>query len=251
MRELLMLGAIIAVAFCLGYVLYQNGFLVINAKSAQLYMESPRFGKKRNCIQAKFSACNGVIKRVIRLPQGEKYRFVFSTDLTRGRVCIEIYRSKKEGIVTLSRNSQARWSPQGQGQPIPWLSNLQKPRENISSSGMRYRIPRRRPSCNAFYVLAPFLPGRRNGRRRRNRFRRPDPSQCAAPIIFVAREAPACRGWWRRKGLLCKAFSVASWTWAKKGAAAACKMTPAIFPQLERDAFGVPSGCRKSGLRHF
>lgn len=102
MRELLMLGAIIAVAFCLGYVLYQNGFLVINAKSAQLYMESPRFGKKRNCIQAKFSACNGVIKRVIRLPQGEKYRFVFSTDLTRGRVCIEIYRSKKEGIVTLS-----------------------------------------------------------------------------------------------------------------------------------------------------
>lgn len=102
MRELLMLGAIIAVAFCLGYVLYQNGFLVINAKSAQLYMESPRFGKKRNCIQAKFSACSGVIKRVIRLPQGEKYRFVFSTDLTRGRVCIEIYRSKKEGIVTLS-----------------------------------------------------------------------------------------------------------------------------------------------------
>ena len=77
LRELLMLGAIIAVAFCLGYVLYQNGFLVINAKSAQLYMESPRFGKKRNCIQAKFSACNGVIKRVIRLPQGEKYRFVF------------------------------------------------------------------------------------------------------------------------------------------------------------------------------
>lgn len=41
-------------------------------------------------------------KRVIRLPQGEKYRFVFSTDLTRGRVCIEIYGSKKEGIVTLS-----------------------------------------------------------------------------------------------------------------------------------------------------
>lgn len=71
-------------------------------QNRQLYMESPRFGKKRNCIQAKFSACNGVIKRVIRLPQGEKYRFVFSTDLTRGRVCIEIYRSKKEGIVTLS-----------------------------------------------------------------------------------------------------------------------------------------------------
>lgn len=46
MRELLMLGAIIAVAFCLGYVLYQNGFLVINAKSAQLYMESPRIWKK-------------------------------------------------------------------------------------------------------------------------------------------------------------------------------------------------------------
>ncbi len=102
MRELLMLGTIIAVAFCLGYVLYQNGFLVINAKSAQLYMESPRLGKKKNCLQAKFSACNGVIKRVIRLPQGEKYRFAFSTNLTRGRVCIEIYGSKKEGIVTLS-----------------------------------------------------------------------------------------------------------------------------------------------------
>jgi len=102
LRELLMLDTIIAVAFCLGYALYQNGVLVINAKSAQFYMESPRFGKKRNCIQAKFSACNGVIKRVIRLPQAEKYRFVFSTSLTKGRVCVEIYGSKKEGIVTLS-----------------------------------------------------------------------------------------------------------------------------------------------------
>ena len=79
-------------------------------------------------------------------------------------------------------------------------------------------------------------------------FRRPDPSQCAAPIIFVAREAPACRGRWRRKGLLCRAFSVASWTWAKKGAAAACKMTPTIFPQLERDAFGVPFSLSKKWL---
>ena len=48
MGKLCGLFALGAMAGGLGYFLYLNGFLVINAKTALLYIGSPRFGMRRN-----------------------------------------------------------------------------------------------------------------------------------------------------------------------------------------------------------
>ena len=50
MGKLCGLFALGAMAGGLGYFLYLNGFLVINAKTALLYIGSPRFGMRRNFI---------------------------------------------------------------------------------------------------------------------------------------------------------------------------------------------------------
>ena len=53
MGKLCGLFALGAMAGGLGYFLYLNGFLVINAKTALLYIGSPRFGMRRNFTKAK------------------------------------------------------------------------------------------------------------------------------------------------------------------------------------------------------
>ncbi len=87
---------------CLFYILYRNGFGVVNTKSALFYMSSPRWGKRRNCIEEKFSSCNGSIKRIIRLSQSKRYQFVFSSSTTKGSVSVEIYGIKKKLIAKLN-----------------------------------------------------------------------------------------------------------------------------------------------------
>ncbi len=62
-------------------------------------------------------------------------------------------------------------------------------------------------------------------------FRRSDPQRRRTDYFFGPMKPPLAGASWAPKpcSLLCKAFYVASWAWAKKGAAAACKMTPAIL----------------------
>lgn len=102
MREALLVIVMVILGVCLFYILYLNGFGVVNTKSALFYMSSPRWGKRRNCIEEKFSSCNGSIKRVIRLSQSKRYQFVFSSSTTKGSVSIEIYGVKKNLIAKLN-----------------------------------------------------------------------------------------------------------------------------------------------------
>lgn len=97
--------SIIAFAVCLGYILYINGFLVVNSKTALLYMGSPRLGKRQNCITAKFSSCNGVIKRVICLRDAKRYQFVLSSNMTKGAVSVELRGTGKEVVAILDHNN--------------------------------------------------------------------------------------------------------------------------------------------------
>ena len=97
--------SIIALAVCLGYILYINGLLVVNTKTALFYMGSPRLGERQNCITAKFSSCNGVIKRVIRLREAQRYQFVFSSNMTKGSVSVELRGTGKEIVEILDRNN--------------------------------------------------------------------------------------------------------------------------------------------------
>lgn len=85
--------AIVVLVLVLGlfYILYLNGYGVINAKSALYYFGTPRFGENRNCIKGDFKCCNGFIKRVIHLSKSKTYQFIFSPNITKGDVSVEIY----------------------------------------------------------------------------------------------------------------------------------------------------------------
>ena len=66
------------------YLLYVGGYLVINSKSAVMYIGSRR-GKR-----ARFSDCNGYIKRVVKFKENREYHFVLSTELSKGEVSVEL-----------------------------------------------------------------------------------------------------------------------------------------------------------------
>ena len=53
MREALLVIVMVILGVCLFYILYLNGFGVVNTKSALFYMSFPRWGKRRNCIEEK------------------------------------------------------------------------------------------------------------------------------------------------------------------------------------------------------
>lgn len=91
----------------LSYFLYQHGFGVINAKSALYYAGTPRLGKNRNCIKANFNACNGWMKRVVRLSRYKQYRFTFTFHVTKGSVCVELYGKGKAPLAILTENRQS------------------------------------------------------------------------------------------------------------------------------------------------
>ena len=96
------LPAVIAMVFGLMYILYRSGCAVMNRKYALLYTEYPRMGKRRSCIEARFLSCSGVTKRVIRLPRARRYQFVFSSNTTKGSVCVEIYGTQNALMATLN-----------------------------------------------------------------------------------------------------------------------------------------------------
>lgn len=100
MKELIAV-ALLVVVLGLFYILYLNGYGVVNAKSALYYFGTPRFGENRNCIKADFQCCNGWIKRVVRLPRSKTYQFVFSSNLTKGAVSVEIYGKGRDPIAVL------------------------------------------------------------------------------------------------------------------------------------------------------
>lgn len=91
-----------AALLLLFYGLYRQGLAVINTKTALLYLGTPRLGKNRNCLQATFTACNGSVRRVLRLSKYKTYRFSFSAATTKGSVWVEMYGKDGELAARLS-----------------------------------------------------------------------------------------------------------------------------------------------------
>lgn len=106
MEQGIVIGVLLLV-FGLSYFLYLHGFGIINVKSALYYMGTPRFGKRRNCIKADFNACNGWMKRVVRLSKSKQYRFEFTARVTKGSVSVELYGKGKEPLAILTENRQS------------------------------------------------------------------------------------------------------------------------------------------------
>lgn len=88
MGTFLLYAAAAAAVAGLFLLLYRQGLLVLNTKTALLYVGTPRLGKNR--LGATVSACSGSVRRVIRLKKAARYRFVLSPEMTEGTVCVEI-----------------------------------------------------------------------------------------------------------------------------------------------------------------
>ena len=87
------------VLFFVFYILYINGLLVINAKSAVMYVGSQRGFK------AKFSSCSGYTKRVIRFKESKSYKVFFNCKLEKGEVEIELLDNAKQKLASLNTNN--------------------------------------------------------------------------------------------------------------------------------------------------
>ena len=92
MMKMIALWLVLGVGF---YLLYCNGFLVMNSKRAVMYAGSKR-GKA-----AKFSSCSGYTKRIIKVQETKQYRFSLDCNLTAGTILVEVLDASKKMILTL------------------------------------------------------------------------------------------------------------------------------------------------------
>lgn len=107
MGNILLALVILAIILVLMYILYINGFLTYNAKTALLYKGTASFGKAQNYRKAKFSSCSGMTKSVIRLEKGKAYQFALFQSVTKGTVYVEIQDGKGEIIRKLDDEAPA------------------------------------------------------------------------------------------------------------------------------------------------
>ena len=81
------------------YVLYINGYMVMQSKRALMYVGTDR-GKK-----ASFTSCSGYTKRVVKFEEDRIYHFDLKLELTKGDVTVEIQDSKKQCLLSLDQNT--------------------------------------------------------------------------------------------------------------------------------------------------
>ncbi len=76
--------------------LYQSGYMVINSKSAALFIgSSSGYG-------ARFTSCSGYIKRIVRFKDEGTYTFILDAELTKGDMSVELLDSAKQKIMHLN-----------------------------------------------------------------------------------------------------------------------------------------------------
>lgn len=102
MDKVILLSLMTVAMAVLFYLLYQSGFLIVNAKSAVSFVGSAR-GKR-----AVFTACNGHIRRIVRFRADQSCTFNLKTELSKGEVSVELLESGKQKIMALdSQKSSA------------------------------------------------------------------------------------------------------------------------------------------------
>lgn len=92
LESILIMAALVAVF----YLLYINGYMIMNAKRATLF-----FGKNRGKY-ARFASCSGFMKRVIRFKESGEYQFVLETELEKGEVNIELWDNNQEKVLLMT-----------------------------------------------------------------------------------------------------------------------------------------------------
>ena len=96
LESILIMATLVAVF----YLLYINGYMIINAKRATLF-----FGKNRGKY-ARFASCSGFMKRVIRFKENREYEIHFETELEKGEVSIELWDNKQEKVLSMTNQGR-------------------------------------------------------------------------------------------------------------------------------------------------
>lgn len=95
MDKVISLGFLFAIMAAVFFLLYWNGLMIVNAKSAVSFVGSAR-GKR-----AVFTACNGHIRRIVRFRDERPRTFTLKTELSKGEVSAELLESGKEKVMML------------------------------------------------------------------------------------------------------------------------------------------------------
>lgn len=82
------------------YFLYINGYLVINAKRAVMYIGS--LGARK----ATFTSCTGYTKRIIKFKESGLVHFNLDLEISKGEVSMELLDATKQRILQLNNTKQ-------------------------------------------------------------------------------------------------------------------------------------------------
>ncbi len=75
--------------------LYNQGLMIIKSYSAVIFIGSAKG------TGARFSACNGYLKRIIRFKEEGKHTFTLDAELSKGDLSVELLDSSKKRIMKL------------------------------------------------------------------------------------------------------------------------------------------------------
>lgn len=91
---------VIGAAVCVGlYLLWENGYMVTQAKRAVKFIESEK-GKR-----ASFSFCTGFTRRRVNFKENKVYHFAFAPELSGGEVSAELLDADKQPLLRLTAAS--------------------------------------------------------------------------------------------------------------------------------------------------
>lgn len=81
------------------YLLYTNGYLHVQSKTALTFMGDG--GGMKNRMGFSFTRCNGWVRRVLKVKEGGIYRFDLDTSLSKGSVQFQVLNAGKLPLLTL------------------------------------------------------------------------------------------------------------------------------------------------------
>lgn len=93
MSEFMILAIVFISMLVLFYFLWVNGYMILNAKRALLFVGSLR-GK--NKCEVSFSSCSGYVKKVIKFNESREYTFKLDGDVSKGSIHVIIENKNKE-----------------------------------------------------------------------------------------------------------------------------------------------------------
>lgn len=76
--------------------LYNQGYMVLNSKSAVSFVGSARGNS------ARFTSCSGYMKRIVRFKADGTYTFILDAELSKGDMSVELLDSAKHKVMKLN-----------------------------------------------------------------------------------------------------------------------------------------------------